>query len=199
MLLALIEFLLLVFKAGILSAVYALFLFLLLWLVSKLTDNRWLAKRMQRKFRFWLFLHCIIGIALLLYAFSYWQDTGLGDHSRIPIGYGQDIQSEDFEWSYFYPDPGKTAINKDELMIEDYGVSGRFLCATVSHKNTISPNYDFVVYDLKERMYQAFKDEAAYTVYATEHKLPLKQELYGFKKHYREYLDQRGWKKWLLP
>lgn len=77
--------------------------------------------------------------------------------------------------------------------------AGHILCATVSHRESNSPDYDFIVYDLQAKTYKTFKDEGAYTTYAIENKLPLKEELYEFRQHYYEYVQQRGWKKWLLP
>lgn len=195
---AILELLFLIVKIIILSTIYATALFLIALLLSKTTKLTWTDGVL--KLRFWLLAHFLISVLLFWFSFTYWQDTGLGDNSKIPVGYGQTIQSEDFAWTYFYPDPDKTEPNQDELIIENYQIADRFLCAEVSHQNTNSPSYDFIVYDLKNRTLKTFYSEQEYSSYAGEHSLPQKKEFYDFRKHYKEYLDNRPkWKTWLLP
>jgi energy-coupling factor transporter transmembrane protein EcfT len=195
---AILELLLLIVKIIFLSAIYATFLFLIVLVLSKTTKITWVKRLL--KLRFWLLTHFLISVLLFAFSFSYWRDTGLGDNSKIPVGYGQTIQSEDFAWTYFYPDPNKTEPNQDELIIEGYKIVDSFLCAKVSHQNTLSPSYDYMVYDLKNIALTTFDSEQAYVKYATEHSLPQTNEFYDFQKHYHEYLDSRQeWKKWLLP
>lgn len=195
---AILELLLLIVKIIILSTIYATALFLVVFILSKTTKITW-AKRVL-KLRFWLWTHFLISALLFSLSFTYWEDTGLGDNSKIPVGYGQTIQSEDFAWTYFYPDPNKTEPNQDELIIENYKIVDPFLCAEVSHQNTISPSYDYIVYDLKSKSLKTFDSEQEYANYAAAHSLPAKNEFYDFRKHYHEYLDNRPkWKTWLLP
>src|SRR4051812_30249880 len=101
--LELIELLLIVAKIIVLSAAYATLVSLIVFLLSRTTNIVWTKRRMTRKLRFWLLTHFIISVLLFITAFSYWQDTGIGDNSKIPVGYGKTIQSEDFAWTYFYP------------------------------------------------------------------------------------------------
>src|SRR5688572_13816725 len=126
------EFFLIITKIILLSTVYATIVLLLVYLLSKTTDIQWTKRRMTKKLKFWLFAHFFISVLLLIIAFSYWQDTGIGDNSKIPIGYGQTIQSEDFAWTYFYPDLDKTEPNSDELEIGNYIIRGDKLCAEIS-------------------------------------------------------------------
>jgi heme/copper-type cytochrome/quinol oxidase subunit 2 len=195
---AILELLLLIVKIIILSTIYATVLFLIVFVLSKTKKITW-AKGVI-KLRFWLLAHLLISAFLLALSFTYWQDTGLGDNSKIPVGYGQTIQSEDFAWTYFYPDPDKTEPNKDELIIGNYKLADHFLCAEVSHQNTNSPSYDFIVYDLTSKSLKTFDSEQEYSTYAATHSLPQKTEFYDFQKLYREYLNNRPkWKQWLLP
>jgi len=195
---AILELLLVIAKTTILSALYATILFFIVFVVSKTTNINW-AKR-ALKFRFWLMLGFAIAIMLFASSLSYRQDTGLGDNSKIPVGYGQTIQSEDFAWTYFYPDPNKTEPNQDELIIGNYKIADRFLCAEVSHQNTNSPTYDYIVYDLKNKSLQTFLSEQEYVDYASKHSLPMTKEFSDFRQHYHEYLDNKPkWKTWLLP
>ena len=195
---AVLELLLLILKIIVLSTVYATVIFLLVLLLSKTTNFRW-TKRVL-KLRFWLLTLFTISVLFFALSFSYWQNTGLGDNSKIPVGYGQTIQSEDFAWTYFYPDSDKTEPNQDELIIEDYKIVDPFLCAAVSHQNTNSPSYDYIVYDLKTKSLKPFYGKEDYSSYAAEHSLPVPTEFYDFRKHYQEYFNNRPkWKSWLLP
>jgi hypothetical protein len=195
---ALFELLIIIVKVFILSTIYASVLFLILFVLSKNTKYSGLKKVL--KLRFWLLAHFLISVFLFGFSFTYWQDTGLGDNSKIPVGYGQTIQSEDFEWTFFYPDLDKQEPNQDELIIENYQITDSLLCAEVSHQNTNSPKYDFIVYGLKNKSLKTFDSEKEYSNYATEQSLPQITEFYEFAKHYEEYLKNRPkWKVWLLP
>ncbi|MFP5042938.1 hypothetical protein [Parasediminibacterium sp. JCM 36343] len=198
MMMAMLELLLIIVKIIIFSTIYATTLFLIVLVLSKTTKIQWVKRIL--KLRFWLLTHLIISILLFVFSFSYLQDTGLGDNSKIPVGYGQTIQSEDFAWTYFYPDLDKTEPNQDELIIGNYKIVDPFLCAEVSHQNTISPSYDYIVYDLKNKSLKTFFSKEEYTSYATEHSLPDANQFYDFQKHFHEYLDNRPkWKTWVLP
>ena len=195
---AMIELLVIIVKILFLSTIYTGTLFLILFVLSRVTK----IQNTQRflKLKFWLLSHFLCSIILFIISFSYWQDTGIGDNSRIPIGFGQTIQSEDFAWTYFYPDLNKTIPNKDELVIGNYKIVNNFLCAEISHENSNSPNFDYIVYDLKNKSIDTFYSKREYMDYATKNMLPLVNEFYNFNQHYHEYLNSRPqWKSWLLP
>jgi heme/copper-type cytochrome/quinol oxidase subunit 2 len=197
---AMLELLLIILKIIFLSTIYATLVLLTVFVLSKLTNIQWAKNRMTRKVKFWLLTHFIISVLLFALSFSYWQDTGIGDNSKIPVGYGQTIQSEDFAWTYFYPDPDKTETNQDELIIGNYKIADPYLCAEVSHENTNSPSYSYIVYDLKNKNMQTFFSEQEYADYALKNKLPMTKDFSDFRQHYHEYLDNRPkWKTWLLP
>lgn len=200
MIMQLIDLIGTVVKIILLSTVYASFILLVVYLLSRTTKNTWLKNRMKYKFRYWLLLHFLISISLFFYSFSYWQNTGLGDNPSIPIGYGQRIYSPDFAWTHFYPDLNQTELNKDELQIENFIVKDNVLCAQVSHQQSNSPDYDFIVCDLSGKTNKTFVSEHEYSGYAKEKGLPDPGKFYDFKTHYQEYFDrQPKWKKWLLP
>lgn len=193
------ELFLVIVNIIVLSTIYSTLLLLIIFILSKTTNIQW-TKRVL-KIRFWLLTHLIISVLLFVLSFSYWQDTGLGDNSKIPVGYGQTIHSEDFAWTYFYPDLDKTEPNQDELIIGNYKIADHFLCAEVSHQYTNnSPSYDYIVYDLKNKSMQTFFSKEEYENYALKNSLPMTKDLYDFRQHYHEYLDNRPkWKTWLLP
>ena len=200
MFLQLLGLIALIVKIIVLSAAYTTIIFIALYFITKKTKSNWLENRMKRKFRNWLFLHFVISLGLFAFAFSYWQDTGLGDNPQLPIGYGQIIYSPDFAWTDFYPDLKKTQLNKDELQIENFIVKDDILCAEIAHKNSDSPTFEFIVCDLPSKTNRTFDTEKDYVEYANKNKLPLKNEFYSFEKHYDEYFTNRPkWHKWLLP
>jgi hypothetical protein len=189
-----------IIKIILLSTVYASIILLIFYFVSKKTKSSWLTNRMNHKFKNLLFLHLIISICLFGYSFSYWQDTGLGEAPSLPIGYGQRIYSPDFAWTDFYPDLNRTELNKDELQIENFIIKDNKLCAEVSHMQSNSPTYDFIVCDLPNKTNKTFLAEKEYTEYAKQNGLPLKSEFYDFKTHFQQFFDRKPkWKKWLLP
>jgi len=169
-------------------------------LIQRKIKNKWLENRMKRKIRNWLLIHFLVSLGLFAFSFSYWQDTGLGEAPQLPIGYGQVIYSPDYAWTEFYPDLEKTELNEDELKIGNFKIKDNFLCAEVSHQNTESPNFNFIIYDLAKKTFITFTNETDYTVFVTKNKLPLKSELYNFNKHLGEYFENKPkWQKWLLP
>lgn len=197
MIIAFIELFFIIFKTIVLSTIYSTIVLLALIIFRK---NKWINNILKHKLIFWLITHFIVSVGLFLFSFTYWQYTGLGDNSRIPIGYGQTIQSEEFEWTYFYPDLNKTEPNKDELIITNYIIFENKICAEVSHENTISPEFDFIVYDLLTKKIKTFRNEKEYTEFANKNVLPNKDKFYNFEKHFEEYLTNRPfWKIWMVP
>jgi len=168
--------------------------------ILRKTKNTWLENRMKRKIRNWLLIHFLVSLGLFAFSFSYWQDTGLGEAPQLPIGYGQVIYSPDYAWTEFYPDLEETEPNKDECKIGNFKIKDNFLCAEVSHQNTESPNFDFIISDLAKKTFITFTNETDYTEFVTKNNLPLKSDLYNFNKHLGEYFENKPkWQKWLLP
>jgi len=173
---------------------------LILVLIAKNTENKWANKRIIKKFRVWLLTHFIISVVLLFSSLFYFHDTGIGDNSIVPIGYGQTIQNEDFQTTYFFPNLTKTDPNKDAIDILDYFVTTKEICAEVSHEFSNHPKYMFLVFDLPTQTLKTFDNEKEYNNYAEKNNLPLKTKFYNFEKHYQEYLsDKPFWKTWLIP
>jgi hypothetical protein len=162
------------------------------------SKNNVIKKLSNQKTKLWLFTHFIISVFLFQYRFTYLRDTGLGEHSTLPIGYDQTIENDDGEMTYFYPDLNKTEINKDEIFIKNFILRNGNLCAEISDSN--KTDSVFIVYDLKSKTLKTFQNEKDYTIYAQENKLPDTNEFYDFGKHYYGYVESfPKWKKWLLP
>ena len=195
-----IELFLIALKTILLSTIYSTLVLLSLIAISATFKNDWLRRITKRKLRFWLSIHFIISFGLFGFSFTYWQNTGLGDNSIIPIGYGQTIQNEDFESTYFYPDLRKTEPNRDELNIGDYKVFDNKICAEVSHQNMESLTFDYIIYDLPSKKLMTFKSEEEYRKFAQQNGLPTKKDFHDFNAHFAQYLKKRTlWKKWLVP
>jgi hypothetical protein len=195
-----IDLLLRCIKIGILATIYASVLIIVLILLSRISAFGAIKKVLKHRFKLFLALHLVISISLFKYSFSYWQDTGLGEAPSLPIGYGQRIYSPDFAWTDFYPDLNKTELNKDELHIEDFVVSNKKLCARVSHDNSNSLKFDFIVCDLPSNTHITFASAKDYKQFAVLNSLPMPEEFTDFKSHLQGYHAKKPtWKKWLLP
>jgi heme/copper-type cytochrome/quinol oxidase subunit 2 len=197
---AIIELFIIFIKIIFYSTIYSSLILLALFIFSKVKKWSILEAIMKRKMKFWLIIHFIISLSFFIFSFSYWQDLGLGDNHIIPIGYDQTIQNEEFSWTYFYPDLTKTEQNKDEIIITNFKIENEILCAEVSHQNADSPKYDFIVYNLKTKIYKTFENKKEFEIYAKENNLPEKEKFYNFDRHYDEYLNSKPkWQNYLLP
>lgn len=195
-----IELIIIIFWAFILSTIYSLLVLILVIISNKTRPKHWKREILNNKLVFYIKTHISIGVLLLILSSIFSHETGIGDHSEIPIGFGQSIQNEDFQWTYFYPNKERRTPNIDDLGILDYAISNDILCAEISHQNSKSPDFDFIVYDLPSGEMKTFASETEYEKYAKENNLPLKSAFYSFGKHFREYLHSRPfWKKWLIP
>jgi hypothetical protein len=196
---AILELFFILFKTLILSMAYAVCLLLLILLVYAFFKNTLREGILHHTLKFWAICVFFFWCGLLTYKFSYWRDTGLGDNIIIPVGYDQHIQSEEFQWTYFFPDPHKTN-NGDEIIITNYAVVDYKLCAAVDHQFSKSPTYDYIVYDIKNHSLRTFDTGVTYTEFASCYKLPLPDAFYSFEQHYYEFTDKRSeWEWWLLP
>ena len=189
-----------IFSTFVLSTIYSTVIFIILYVVYKRTRKPILTTIFSKGILYFTLIHFVIGLALFTYSFSYWEDTGLGETPQLPIGYKQIIYSPDFAWTTFFPDLSKTELNKDDLHIEDFIIKNDFLCAEISHKNSNSPDYDFIVCDLAKGTSVTFVGREDYVKFARETDLPLHEAFYDFSTHLNEYQARRPkWKKLLLP
>jgi hypothetical protein len=188
---AIVELLFILLKAIVLSVVYATIILLFATIL--------LRKKIIKKTKMWLRTHLIIFIMLLGNAY-FFHDTGIGDNSRIPIGYGQAIQNEDFVMTYFFPDLNKIDPNKDAIGISKYVIINNKICAQTSSDNSDTTTFDFFVYDLPLAQLSTFDKEEDYNHFAKTNKLPPIVEFFTFDKHFQDFIDSRPmWRRWLVP
>ena len=189
-----------IFSTFVLSTIYSTIIFIILYIVYRRTKKPILRTIFSKGILYYILLHFLIGLALISNSFSYWEDTGLGEAPQLPIGYKQIIYSPDFARTTFFPDLTKTELNKDELHIDDFIIKNNSLCAKVSHKNSDSPDYDYIVCDLAKRKNKTIISKEDYLKFAVEKDLPSPETFYDFKTHLNEYHTNRPkWKKLLLP
>lgn len=192
---AILELLFIILKTVVLSTIYIAIVVFILLLSNIIKKQQGITIILKRKIRFWLVLHFMISVGLFAFRFTYWQDTGIGDHNSIPIGFGQNIENEDFENTYFQPSENATAIQ-----IDNYTIYTNKLCAEVNHDVSNSPKFDYILYDLSRKQLKTFKNKEEYEVFAKQQNIPSSSDFYSFEKHFEVYLKQRPfWRKWLVP
>ena len=195
-----LELFFIIIKTAILSTIYATILYCIIFLIAKFGKVKLFNDLLNKTEHFWFLLFGIVSMLLLIFTFSYEQDTGIGEESKIPIGYGQTIYNVDSEWSYFFPYPDKTNANRDEFKILKFIISDSFLCAEVSHEESDSPTYDYIVYNLKTKTMLTFSHKHDYESYANNYNLPSINKFSSFKIHFYAFLEKRSkWRVWLIP
>ena len=169
MILACIELIIMLFKAILLSAVYALIIVSILLLLHKAFRFAFLQKMLRYGLPLYILLGFIIFISLFSYRFSYWEDMGMGETVQVPIGYKQYVYNADGFMTYFDSEPDKEAYLQEDLIdIENYIVEGKMICAEIDDESP-EPEYKYLVYDMEARALTRFKTKQEYDDYAAAH------------------------------
>ena len=191
---ALLELVFVILKTGIYAFIYALLIFLILNVLHYFISKSWLEKILKQKTKFLSSLFVILFVFLFSFRFTYWQDTGLGDNNCIPVGYGQIIENEDFENTYFQPSENATSI-----VVNKYSIVNTMLYAEINHDFSKSSKFDYFSFNLKNKVLKKFTREK-YIVFAKENNVPLPDTFISFVTHFETYLNNRPfWRKWLIP
>lgn len=191
---ALLELVFVILKTGIYAFIYALLISLILNVLHYFINKSWLEKILKQKTKFLSSLFVILFVFLFSFRFTYWQDTGLGDNNRIPIGYDQTIENEDFENTYFQPTENATSI-----VVNKYSIVNTMLYAEIHHDFSKSSKFDYFSFNLKTKVLKKFTREK-YIVFAKENNVPLPDTFISFRIHFETYLNNRPfWRKWLIP
>ncbi len=183
----LIHFMFMLFKIALLATAYATLTFFFLYIIVKKIDVRLIKKWMVNKFRTWCLIEFIYSVALFIFSFTYWGNHGLGDSSRVPVGFGQAIHNGDGDWTYFYPDQQKPFEQK---RISNFLISKGKLLAEKG-------NGEFLIYDLQSSELIELENSKDYHKYALEKGLPTSNYFKDFFSHYKSYWN--GWRLYLLP
>lgn len=200
MIVAFLEFIILIVKIVVLASLYSTIVVFIISIINKKSTIGFLKKTNHNKRNLWLVLFAAIVLLSFQYRFSYSRNTGLGEHSVLPIGHGQTIENTDGETTYFFPDSQKTELNKDELSIGSFMIKNGMLYAEIADSNSDQLPFQFIVYNIAGKTLRTFDNKSNYAKYASENKLPVVASFYGFGEHYYEYTNKRPkWKKWLLP
>lgn len=121
--------------------------------------------------------------------FSYYGDHGLGDSSRIPIGYYREIGQTDAQ-AYIEPS------NRGAIYINEFTITNDYVYGTLDKYN-IDPNQNYFVYDLKSNTVQLFDQATSFKYFLTSKNLDQKSAYRSFDYHYDSYWN--GWRFCLLP
>jgi hypothetical protein len=122
---------------------------------------------------------------------TYWGDHGLGDSSRIPVGYSQEISRINGVTTFIKPEN----YNYGMLDIETFAQVDNLICG----KTLISPvdrPDPYFIWNLSDNKVRFFKSKKAYHDYAKRHSYPIETEFRSFQDHYKVFWG--GWKFWLL-
>jgi hypothetical protein len=129
-----------------------------------------------------MLLCCWIG--LFTFLFSYWGNHGLGDTSRIPIGYGEEIMSFDGSCEF---DP-QQEYHGEQFEFENFSWNSKVLTGRLKQ--------GILVFDLATK--QSIKiDEASYQSEALTNGWPPLEEFKSFFSNYQTYWGT--WRFLLLP
>jgi hypothetical protein len=175
---ALLHFLLVVIKSSILGFLYTPVAWFLWVLILK-------ARKKYTGFKWYkIFLvYKVVTVLLIIFSFTYYGNHGLGDDSRIPLGYGEAMKESD-TFAYFVPKGKSEQINVQTFLLKDDN-----LCMSVDS--------GYKVYNLKTKAFINFSDEPMYNMLAVAKDLPLSRHLKDFRSQYDDYWS--GWRFWLLP
>lgn len=197
MILGYIEFIIKLIHIIILSTIYSAILLILLLLAVKVLKSSLTLGIKNQKFKLWISIAFILFIMLSSYRFSYGRDDGFGETLQVPVGYGQHVFLADDQFVYFYPVEDDISNTFD---IGNFIVKGNKLCAEVSHEySSVTPEHDYIVFNLETRKIILFDSIAKYTEYAKSNGLPLSDKFRNFAYHYKKFIAKPEWKKWLLP
>jgi len=174
----LLHLLFVVIKSSVLALIYTPFIWFLWVLILK-------ARKKYTGFKWYKIfaVYKIVSILLLVFSFTYYGNKGLGDESRIPLGYGEVMRASD-QFAYFVP-KGKSG----QIHVDTYVLKGDNLCMSIDS--------GYKVYNLKTKGVVNFSDGQMYDAFAFSYGLPLSLQLQSFKVQYDQYWG--GWRFWLLP
>ena len=170
-------------KIAIQSSVYATVLLILTRLISRYKAGGFIDRTSKDKTRFWRTTGFAVSFLLFVFAFTYWGDHGLGDGSRIPVGYGQEIRNGDGVFSYFYSNDGS------QRQILNFQIKDSLLFAE-------QDNNKYLVFDFKNSELREFESIEDYERVANENGFPMTTEFKDFIVHYHDYWN--GWRFWCL-
>ncbi|GAB5417448.1 MAG: hypothetical protein Crog4KO_30300 [Crocinitomicaceae bacterium] len=141
-------------------------------------------KETSRSKRFTWVLFCFI---LFIWQFSYWGDHGLGDYSRVPIGYGKEIEQINSTGMYISPNGYESQM----FGIKEYSIDKEYCFGSMSK------NKGFFIWNLKTNGIQKISTYEKYMDELKSKRIQDKYVFHNFQEAYDSYWS--GWRFWLLP
>ena len=185
----------LIIKIGIYSVIYSTLGLVIIYLLSKITKQKWIIKITEYKFLTWFLSNIILGISFFLYSFSYWNYSGLGDYFCIPIGNEYVVSAIDAcENSFIQTSKDNNAKQTyiNNFAIVDHKVCGEFL----GYNNTTNVD-TYIVFDSETESIKEFNSKENYSVFAQKNKLPSVDQFKDFGTNYNKYWNSN--KNWFVP
>ncbi|MBD2705183.1 hypothetical protein IC229_31465 [Spirosoma sp. BT702] len=178
-----------IIKIGVLSSAYALLLLVILKLVQAYSSKAWVNRVLRNKVRFWLYTTLSISVALFFFMFTYYGDHGLGDSSRLPIGYGKDVKQINGTDTFIESEDG------GQLGITIFNYDNSYLYAEIQKQSDEENRY--VVWNLRTDDWIFYKTKGDYVKYVTDKNYIPIDKFEDFTAFYRTYWG--GWRFIFLP
>lgn len=177
-------------KIAILASIYSILVLLIIPSIEKQKAASGVGFVPKNKARLFFKTWSIISLLLFCYMFSYWGDHGLGDSSRIPIGYSRTVEQTDGERTYFKAN----GLESESLRIEEFAITKNFLFAKAVTKD-ISSKY--IAWDLKTNNTAFLINDSALNSFLQKKGISTLPAFQNFWEHYQRHWN--GWRFWLLP
>ncbi len=181
-----------IIKISILGSVYATIILVSFGLLGKFFPESFFNKASKEKRKLWFSSGFVTSILIILYAFTYWGNHGLGDGARIPVGHWKSVCQTDGMWSYIK----NIDYDAGQVSIKEYALTNSFVCARTGNSTVENYPGDYVIWNLKTNKVEFYLNENQYAEYAIRNQLPSISEFKSFNKHYKDYWG--GWRFWLL-
>jgi hypothetical protein len=181
-----------IFKIGILASIYAAVLLLIFLLIANLRSASWLARTSKNKSKFLIRTSFIIATVLFCYMFTYWGSHGLGDSSRIPLGYDKSVKQID-SWTYIEP----AGFEFETLQIAQFATNNNFLFAKRATDKNSHTDSAYLAWNLETNKVDFFNDYSNISRFAKANGIRQSIEFQDFGRNYKYYWG--GWRFWLLP
>lgn len=192
---ALLGLFFLIIKIGIYSVVYSTLGLVIIYLISKKTEQKWILVITDHKFLTWLLLNIVLSISFFFYSFSYWNYSGLGDYFCIPIGNEYVVSAIDACEESFIE---TSKDNKGrQTYIHNFAIIENKICAEFLGYNNTTNIDKYIVFDSQTESIKEFNSKAEYSAFAQKNKLPSIDQFQDFGTNYNDYWAAN--KNWFVP
>ena len=177
------HFVFVLIKVALLSCLYGALFLIIIRIINK--------GRNHSSLKTWGILSVSSFVLLFVFMNTYWGDHGLGDSTRIPVGYGQEIKQINGVTTYIQPGN----YTYDMLDIESFTQVDNLICGKTLISAVDRPE-PYFAWNLSKNNVQFFKNKKVYNEFVKNHSYPIETEFKSFHHHYNRFWG--GWRFWLL-